>query len=181
MAEAEYMHRIPSLIKTSLVEDNMPEAIASLISIATAYYEITDGDYHALELINKLVDKWLEHLAPLQYIPGLVNELDNIIEKPFWEIINIVGEDFIERIFVEPIVFKKEIYSIKDAIIKDALAEILASHAAILLEGLAGKNVDFEKYPVISSIFYTTSDPASKITELATMIALAIVLSTNKG
>ncbi len=164
-------------------EKSFVEAIAGLVSIASAYYSIVgsvEEREHAIALIKASLDKWLETIAPLEYIPGLVDELDRLVEKPLWDTIPDLTEDLFEKILVETLVFKKKVLVEDQDVVLEAIADTYRAHTIMLLEVLHGGEIDWSSYPRLSDIMWGTSDPFDVVRRLATVNALAIVLSTNR-
>ncbi len=183
---AETLSRQVHTLLDTVSDRDYVEAIAGLLSITTTYYSIV-SDYnerqHALSIIRGCIDKWLETIAPLEYIPGLVDELDRIVDKPLWDAIPVLTEGLFEKILVETKVFKEKtlVGSEYDDVVMEAIADTYRVHTILLLESLSNRDIDWSEYPVLSSILWSSNDPCDQVRKLATVNALAIVLSLNNG
>ncbi|WFO74546.1 hypothetical protein J4526_05525 [Desulfurococcaceae archaeon MEX13E-LK6-19] len=171
--------------KTTIIQTPSPKDIgyfiADIISIASVYKDLVvddKGKEEAIRYITAAFDKWLELVSPIEYIPGLVEKLDKIIKHPFWDIIPELTEDLFERILIESVVFKEELFKNNEPIILEALAETIQAHAIILLEKLSGDAKAAEE--IVLETINTPADPSETIRKAITIIAVALTLSLNK-
>lgn len=156
--------------------------IADIISIASIAKELVNDKIEKDRIINYIsaaFDKWLELVSPIEYIPGLVEKLDRVIEKPFWDVIGDVSEDLFERILVEAIVFKEEMNRNNDQVILEALAETLEVHTILLLEKLG--NNPAKAREVFTEIIDSCTDPSEVLRKTISVLAVALTLSLNKN
>jgi len=156
--------------------------IADIISIASIAKELVNDEIERNRIINYIsvaFDKWLELVSPIEYIPGLVEKLDRVIEKPFWDVIGDVSEDLFERILVEAIVFKEEMNRNNDPVILEALAETLEVHTILLLEKLS--NNPAKAREVFTEITNSCTDPSELLRKTISVLAAALTLSLNKN
>ena len=88
-----------------------------------------------------------------------------------------------EKILVETKVFKEKtlVGSEYDDVVMEAIADTYRVHTILLLESLSNRDIDWSEYPVLSSILWSNNDPCDQVRKLATVNALAIVLSLNNG
>ncbi|RLG83784.1 MAG: hypothetical protein DRO40_03410 [Thermoprotei archaeon] len=157
-------------------------AVAGLLSITSAYYDIANNEQEKEEakyIIKGLIDKWLEKLSPIPYINGLTDELSEIVKRKLWEAVPDITENLFERILVETIIFKNRALAGDDEVVLETLADTLSIHTVLLLESLHGSRIEWRNYPVIKSIIWDTTDTCTKIQKLASIVAISLVLSTN--
>ncbi|RLG84502.1 MAG: hypothetical protein DRO40_01200 [Thermoprotei archaeon] len=185
MAEVDYIsnNTTLSLTETKFLGEekaSIAKAIADLLAIASAYHDISRGSErkHAEELMKTLVYKWLELITPIQYVPGLIDELSRIIRRPFWDLYTVLGEDFMNELIQETIVFKEKALTVKD----DSLCKytsLMEAKAIKLLSALSDKDhIDLEDYPVLATIF-SENGCSSKLLKLITLVLQAILISFN--
>ncbi len=186
---AEYVNNISrSIISQSIDyytverDNNVLYAIPELISIAASYYAITSDPSekeYAKNVIRSLVNKWLDIIAPILYIPGLVDELSNLVDKRLWEALPDVTEDLLEKIMVETKMFKElSRQGFVSETVYNAVKEAYALHTLEFLEALSNKTIEPSRYPILAKIIDDVEDQ-DIIIKLATINAIALVLSTN--
>ncbi|GEM_PF-1673487 len=157
-------------------------AVAGLLSIVSTYHDIIEDSFEkerSRMAIRALVDKWLELVSPIQYVNGLTTEVSRIVRRKLWEVIPDLTEDLLEKILVETPVFKSRALANDDPVVLEALADTLAVHTVLLLESLHGTWVNWGNYPIIKEIIWGLNDPADRVYKLVSVVALALVLSTN--
>ncbi len=153
-------------------------ALSDLINIALAYYEVSETQEQkeeAKKLIWKLVNKWLEEISPLEYIPGLVENVASVLKYKLWDVANELSEEDLGRILVDSIVFKKKALENTEHEVLDALAIVLYARANRLLEVL-GVN-EPEKLEFIKTLV-EVEDVSEKLINIVTLIAVTIALAT---
>jgi hypothetical protein len=155
-------------------------SIADLFTILLAYENISKNDVEKGEARRKiwvLVNKWLETISPLKYIPGLVDEVYGMIKYKIWDVSQYVDDSLIEELIIYTVLFKQKALSNEEPEILEALSEALASRIKLLMRMLGAK------IPVNSIswkiIYGKTSDPSDKILDLVTLAATVFVLATN--
>ncbi len=151
--------------------------VSNIVNIAIAYYKITEDPEekeYAKKIIWSMINEWLEEVAPLRYIPGLIEEIASITKKKLWD--TNIDESILEELLVYSIVFRERALKNEEPEILGALAESLAVRAEILIEELGGRITGGMKtYEIIHGI----NEPSEKILLLTTLIAILLVLSTN--
>lgn len=152
-------------------------ALADIVNIALVFHEIAQSEEdkkHAEKIVWSMVNKWLEEVGPLKYLPGLVEELASMIKKKLWE--SNISEDHLTHLLVDTIVFKEKALMGDKPEVLNALAESLAARAEALIEALGGEIVPGT---LVYNVIYRVEEPEEKITSIITLIGLALVLSTN--
>ncbi len=167
-------------MNTLVEEENKTRiyALSDLMNIALAYYEVSETQEQkeeAKKLIWKLANKWLEEISPLEYIPGLVENIASVLKYKLWDVANELSEEDLGRILIDSIVFKKKALENTENEVLDALTLVLYARAIKLLEAL-GVN-EPEKLESIKSLV-EVEDPSEKLINIITLIAVTIALAT---
>jgi len=154
-------------------------ALADLVAITLAYSSITDTPeekQRSHKMVWEMINQWLEELAPIKYIPGLVEELGDMVKYKLWEVDQDIGEYSISRLLIDTVVFKEKALTGDMPEVLDALSTVLAARLEHLLEKLGGK---VKEGSVIWSILYGENDPNERLLNLISAIAVTLVLATN--
>lgn len=154
-------------------------ALADLVAITLAYSSITDileEKQRSRKMVQEMINQWLEELAPIKHIPGLVEELSDTIRYKLWEVDQDIGEYSISRILVDTIVFKEKAFAGERPEVLDALSTVLAARLEHLLEKLG---VKIREGTVIWNILYGENDPSERLLNLISAVAVTLVLATN--
>lgn len=158
------------------------EALTDLLSIMIVHNELVsdkDEEERGRVLIMKLVNSWIELLPPIQYVPGLINDVYCIVKRKLWETEGGFSEELLRKALIEAPLLIEQITTVRD----DDLESICTSLSLTLrelLKVLHGGEVDYLKYRVLSDIL---SDKPSvfKASALFTAIFLSIVIASNAG
>jgi len=150
----------------------MIEAIKDLFTLNLLYYQLTsniDERKSVEKTLWVLVNKWLEHVSPLKYIPGLAEELGDTITRKIWEL-NDLPEELIEDLLVNTYLLKEgyvEVDFAKKLFIKirDSIRELVVRLGGDPSKGVLGELLNGN----------SNSEPS----DLATIAALTLVVSTN--
>lgn len=152
--------------------------VSNIMNIALAYHSMATSESekeYAENIVWSMVNKWLEEVGPLRYIPGLVEEVASLVRKKLWEAE--VSEDLLERLIVDTVIFREKALMGEVPEVLNALAESLAARAEILVEALGGRTV---KGTLVSEIIYGDMSPEDKVLSLVSLIGLLLVISTNR-
>ncbi len=176
----ELSYSTSNSMNTLVEEENKTRiyALSDLINIALAYYEVSETQEQkeeAKKLIWKLANKWLEEVSPLEYIPGLVENVASVLKYKLWDVANELSEEDLGRILVDSIVFKKKALENTEHEVLDALAIVLYARANKLLEVLGVDEP--EKLGFIKSLV-EVEDVSEKLINIVTLIAVTIALAT---
>ena len=152
--------------------------VSNIMNIALAYHsmatEPSEKEY-AESIVWSMVNKWLEEVGPLKYMPGLVEEVASLVKKKLWEAE--ISEDVLEHLIVDTVIFREKALMGEIPEVLNALAESLAARAEILVEALGGKIVEGT---LVSDIIYGDMSPDDKVLLLVSLIGLLLVISTNR-
>ncbi len=151
--------------------------ISDMIIISLAYHDIVDKPEekeHAKNIIRSLVTEWLELVAPIKYVPGLVEEVANTINNKLWD--SIVDEEFLERIIVDTLIFKEKALVGDEPEVLEALATVLAARLEYLIEALGG---DPRNTVIIYDILYGEKPGSVRIAEEVALAATLLTIATN--
>jgi hypothetical protein len=155
-------------------------SIADLFTILLAYENISENNMErevARRKIWGLVNKWLETVSPLKYIPGLVDEVHGMIKYRIWDVSQYVNDSLIEELITYTVLFKQKALSNEEPEVLEALSEALANRIKSLMHILGAEiPVNSISWKIIHG---KTSDPADKILDLVTLVATVFVLATN--
>ncbi len=155
-------------------------SIADLFTILLAYENISENDMEKEETKRKmwgLVNKWLETVSPLKYIPGLVDEVYGMIKYKIWDISQYINDSLIEELIIYTILFKQKALGNEEPEVLEALSEALANRIKLLMHVLGAEiPANSTSWKIIHE---KTDDPSDKILDLVTLIATVFVLATN--
>jgi hypothetical protein len=152
-------------------------SVSDIVNIALAYYKIAedpDEKDHARRIIWNSINEWLEEIAPLRYIPGLIEEIASTIKKKLWD--TGIDEKLLEEVFVYPIILRNKLYSDVEPEVLEALADKLSALLEEMIEVLGGNIVPGTQ---LYDILYGNNEPSDRIHELINLAGLILVLSTN--
>ncbi len=151
--------------------------VSDIVNIAISYYRITSDPgekEYATRIIWNSINEWLEEVAPLRYIPGLVEELASMIKVKIWDAD--LDEKLLEEIIVDTVVFKNKVFNDTERKVLQGLADTLTAKIEELIEGLGGEIiVGTQTYDIL----YGNNEPSEKIQLLTTIAGIALVLATN--
>lgn len=187
MAEIDYMSEakatFPIILELGFEEKLvLANAIADLLSILTTYHDMIDDEAERDRIrkyIAELIYKWLEIIAPIQYVPGLLDELSNLVRKPFTEIYSVLSEDFMAETITLTVVAKEKAFKSSEDEAR-IYSIYLENRARALLNALHGGKVNFNKYRVLRRIF-GLPDGSEKIPYMITVIIQSVILSIHKS
>lgn len=156
------------------------EALTDLLSIMIVHNELVRGKAGEEEgrvMIMKLVNAWIEHLPPVQYVPGLINDIYCVVKRKLWETEGGLSEELLRRALIEAPLLVEQVMAFKDDEVKSTCTS-LSLTLRELLKVLHGDEVDYLKYRVLNDVL---SDEPSvfKASALFTAIFLSIVIASN--
>lgn len=141
------------------------EAIVELIDLYIACIKLNCFEQNeSIARIQFLINKWIELIGPVKYIPGLINELTKHIESKLWN--TDLHYELLSRVFLKTYDFRKNTNVPSEEIneFRESASEVLTSL------GYRGGS------ELIDNVI-NTDDPEN----LITLVVLSIVLSTNNG
>ncbi|MEM3163303.1 MAG: hypothetical protein QXN38_02755 [Desulfurococcaceae archaeon] len=158
------------------------EALTDLLSIMIVHNELVSDkaeEERGRVLIMKLVNYWIELLPPVQYVPGLINEVYCIVKRKLWETEGGLSEELLRKALIEAPSLMERIMVIGGGEL-ESICTSLSLTLRELLKVLHGGEVDYLKYRVLNDIL---SDEPSvfKASALFTAILLSIVIASNAG
>ncbi|OYT41003.1 MAG: hypothetical protein B6U89_00400 [Desulfurococcales archaeon ex4484_58] len=152
------------------------EGLKDVYIILLNYYALTEKQEER-EYVKKsiwyLTNKWLEKIAPINYIEGAVDKLSSMIKNKLWES-NGVTEKILNNILVNTYLCRGIIND--HSIDPEICINELKNDLSLLLEGLGCRRNEIRE---LEGFIKDTSDVKAKLLNIITIIALTLVLATN--
>jgi len=167
-----YFESVPQQQERAVDELSLIEAIRDLYILALTYHGLATSREHKLEAIKiiwYLTNKWIECLAPIRYVPGVVEKLGTAIKARLWDL-EYIGEDTLSHIIVGTFLLQR----LRKALDIDEIASIAESvyeSVKNLVTALSGGNND-----LVDSIF---RGGELSVDEVVMLSVATMVLSTN--
>ena len=144
------------------------EALSDLLSSILIYHKIVSSNEekeYAKKTIWYLVNKWLNTLAPIKYIPGLVEEVSRNINKKLWDQ-DVVDIELLKELLITTYILQKSS--------EDAYSSYELSRYSSLIRGLLDK-LGYMGGSLLIEDILDSNNPR----DLAALASTIIVLSTN--
>lgn len=156
------------------------EALTDLLSIMMVHNELVKDkaeEERGGVMIMKLVNSWIEHLPPIQYVPGLINDIYCVVKRRLWETEGGLSEEILRKALIEAPLLVERITIAKDDELK-SICSSLSLTLRELLKVLHGGELRYFEYRVLNDVL-SDEPSAFKASALFTAIFLSIVMASN--
>ncbi|MEZ0393670.1 MAG: hypothetical protein ABWK00_01290 [Desulfurococcaceae archaeon] len=120
------------------------------------------------------VNRWLEAIAPIEYVPGLAEEVSATVKRKLWE--SRADGSLVSKAMADAILFKGRALAGESREVLEAMAHRLAFYCARLLRWVG----DSERPgTALRSWMRGVEGPREAVLRLVTILALLLVISTN--